>query len=61
MKSEHRCNLHFKLVLERLIHEIKVSVVGHCKKDMIIKGLDFLFSSLTLSQLFPFNFTFPFT
>lgn len=41
MKSEHRCNLRFKLVLESLIHEIKVSVVGHCKKDIIIKGQTF--------------------
>lgn len=54
MKSERRYNLQFRLVLESFIHEIKVSVIGHCKKDIIIKGLHSLFSSLTLSQLFIF-------
>lgn len=58
MKSKPRYNPHLRLVLVSVIHEIKVSMIGHCEKDIIIKGPEFSFFSLTLSQLFFFPSSF---
>lgn len=39
MIAKPRFNLHFSL--RSLIHEIKASAIGYCKKAISIKGLDF--------------------
>jgi hypothetical protein len=63
MKSEPGYNLHFRLVLDSLIHETEVSVIGHCKRDIIIKEVEFSFFFLPFLR-FSFSlvfFPFPLT